>query len=421
MRTPASAKNGRLGILFGLLINGSTTFATFSLLAKYDASGKLTPALASNWFLLYTFVAVFAVPSERIIAREIAARNRPIQTIWPYASKALRQAFLPIFFFSVLNASVFQARGSFPFFLLFTLIASANLSLFHFFRGALSGSNLGNKFSIMIGLEGLGRLLIALSLVIIQPDVKTGISLVITVPTMLGLTYGMFAYRRHSSDWQIDEPPKDLLHRGQLNPSYRSIYFLALSAVASGIITNGGPSLLSLISESQSEFLSLSYLLLIFRAPFFLLQAVQIDLIPKFSRGQQGARSEIRRLLRENTLQMGLISSAALLSSFAIGPILSEIFFNQEISGIEFVIVASTFTTQAIASPVISLLISLKKEPTLAIGSLIGTAVILLIMVTAPFEGLRLVTTAISLGSLAQCSFLMLMLRFIARADSLEN
>lgn len=317
-------------VSMGLVISGGATFAFFTLLATSGLKNQDVELISATWFALYTVTAIFFLPLERLVSRG----SRSSKTL----RKSFESTFHPsnLFFFSIVipilglliwrQDDIYFAK--YYWIPLFTLVSFSALCLLHFIRGYLSGRALFREFNLLVSFESALRLLALLFLLFVGTTNSFLVLVLISVPTVISVVLAVL-FLKHSAKREDRSSRNEQVSASVSHIQTRDLATLAVAASCNALISNSPPVLESFFNEGrQSSILVTTSITVFLRPLFFLVQAIQIVLLPQYSRVMDGSPVAVFETARKHVRWILFGASMVTVVVTIVGPPIIEFFFH---------------------------------------------------------------------------------------------
>jgi O-antigen/teichoic acid export membrane protein len=349
--------------------------------------------LAAIWAMVFFAGPGFFLPLEQEVSRAIASRRAQGVGSGPLIVRAagLGAVLAGFVIVSMLVLSPWMIPHLFddqP--LLFVALAVSVVGFFlgHLVRGVISGRGRFWDYSAFIGVEGLVRLLIGVSLAVIGVKTAGGYGLALALAPLAA--FGVVAARQ-----------KNVLEPGP--PAPWSELSQSLGALLGGSLfaqglANAGPIAVKLLADKDQSGDVKRFFngVIVARVPLFLFQAVQAALLPKLAamsgaRHYHDFRHPLGRLV-EAVIAIGILGTVG---GYLLGPFVVDTLFNAKLSHLDVGLLAGGTAFYIIATSLAQALIALEGQARMALGW--GAGAVAFVAVTAAGNDLLL---RVELGSL---------------------
>ncbi|MEX2100070.1 MAG: hypothetical protein WEB19_01525 [Acidimicrobiia bacterium] len=318
---------GTYAVGVGLLISGITAYG-FQILAFRGLSKIDYAALNGLWIFVFVIAPGFFLPLEQEVGRAVADRGAreigggPVVRKAALASAALTAALVVL---TLIGAALFPLverlfHGQEVLLACF-LIALVTYAIQFLAKGTYSGNGRFRPYSVILGTEGIIRLLPVIALVALGVDDLVWYGLALAVPPLLAVLISM----RGQHDLLTPGPPAQW---SELSTNLSLLFFgslaaqtLSYSAALGGIVLAKGP----VEREMVADFIVGFFLA---RIPILLFQAVQAALLPKLAGlAGSGRHGDFRNGLRTLVIIVGGIGALGVICGITIGPTVGKILF----------------------------------------------------------------------------------------------
>ena len=279
----------------GLLVAGISSYAFFKV--GQEALGKedFKPIVAL-WFAVFALAPGFFMPIEQEVGRALAHRRALGQGGAPVVRKVMPLAagFTLVVSLIVLAGSSWMTREFFEGYGIITvalILAFVAYAPTHLARGICSGSGRFADYGIVMGMDGLSRIVGCVALWIIGSHVVGAYAMVVVLAPLVGVVI-VLARGGLRTD---DGPPATW---AEITPN---LGWLLAGSVFAAALVNAGPIGVDVLADSsQAEMVTkFGNGVLLARVPLFLFQAVQAALLPRLARlAAHGDLTEFRVAFR---------------------------------------------------------------------------------------------------------------------------
>jgi len=365
-RVRASLPEGTLPVGFALLVAGVATYAFFKVGNVAVGGPEAFEPIASLWFATFALAPGFFLPLEQELGRAIAHRRALGQGAQPVVHKVVKLGALlvlavglTIIVFSPLIASSYFDGDWFM--VVALVLAFASYGPAHLARGACSGSGRFNDYALVMGSDGVVRIVLCVILAVVGIEAAGAYGLAVAIAPLFAVA---FVYRRGSLRTEPGPP-------AEWNEVTTNLGWLLLGSVFAASLLNAGPIAASLLADPDQDALvtEFSYGVLLARIPLFLFQAVQAALLPRLSRlAARGELSEFRTGLRRLmwvVVAVGVIGTAG---AFIIGPWAIEVVYDATLNGRTLAILALGSACYMMALATAQAVIALRGHALVAAG-----------------------------------------------------
>jgi len=330
-RLTDAVPSGTIPVGAALLVAGVATYAFFKIGAVAVGGDDAFQPIVSMWFATFALAPGFFLPLEQELARAISHRRATGQGAAPVVRKVVQLGVA----LTVTIATIILLSGPLlvdEFFdgdwLLVVALAGAFAAYApaHLGRGVCSGNGRFRSYALIMGGDGVVRIVLCVALAIIGVQRAGYFGLAIAVAPLFAL-----AYVWRTGDLRNDDGPPATW--AEVTPN---LGWLLIGATSAAALLNAGPLAATILAEDGQEALvtEFSFGVLLARVPLFLFQAVQAALLPKLSGlAAQGAFVEFRAGLRRLLLLVGAVGVVGTLGALVLGPWVVELVYDADLSG----------------------------------------------------------------------------------------
>jgi O-antigen/teichoic acid export membrane protein len=272
------------------------------------------------------------------------------------------------------------------------ILAVVSYAPAHLSRGLCSGMGRFRAYAVVMGGDGVVRIVLCLLLAAIGVSAVGWYGLVVAVAPLFGVA--LVAWRR-----QLVTEPGPPAEWSEVTPNLG--WLLLGSLMAAGLV-NAGPIATSLLAspDERAMVTRFGYGVILARIPLFMFQAVQAALLPRLA--HLAARGEMdefvvgfRRLMKV-VLAVGALGVAG---AFALGPVAIEILYESELSRTTLATLALGSVFYMIGLAMAQAVIALHGHALVALGWTAGMVSFVLATWLLPGEVFRRVELALLIGS----------------------
>jgi len=396
-----------------LIISGIATYGYLSITKRALGEDLFAP-VSLLWFLTFILAPGFFMPVEQEVGRALAHRRALGQGSRPVVRRAavLEAILLLTITMVMLAVSPLLVTHLFDdswalFFAL--LVAFWSYALAHLTRGVWSGTGRFDAYGLLMGSEGVVRMLGAIALAVVGVKAVGPYGLLIGLPAVVAVLLS----RRHQH--HVLEPGPEASW-SELTPN---LGWLLVGSVFAAALLNAGPIAASLLKSSSNENALVSQLstgVIIARVPLFLFQAVQAALLPKLARlAARGALDDFVRGFRKLLMLVLAVSVVAVVGAFLVGPFVVKVFFDSDLSRRTLTLLALSSSLYMIALALAQAVIALRGHAKVAAGWAIGMATFIAVAAIPNDDLLFRVEIALVAGSLGALTVFAVVLRALLR------
>lgn len=367
---------GTLPVAVGLLIAGLCSFAFFRVGTLALGSEEAFKPVVSMWFATFALAPGFFLPLEQELGRALSARNALGQGGRPVVMKvvALGAALVLIVTVALLAAGNWLAANYFggSWWMVIALVLSiAAYAPAHLSRGICSGMGRFRGYSVVLGSDGVIRILLCLGLAGIGVAAVGWFGLAVAIAPLFGVV--AVAMRG-----QLRTEPGPPATWKEVTPN---LGWLLLGSVMAAGLVNAGPIATSVLATKSEEGLvtRFGFGVILARIPLFLFQAVQAALLPRLSRlAASGKMEEFRegfRRLMMVVLGVGVIGVAG---AWLLGPFAVRVMYDAELSKRTLTVLAMGSACYMLGLAIAQAVIALHGHALVALGWTTGMIAFLL-------------------------------------------
>jgi O-antigen/teichoic acid export membrane protein len=232
-------------------------------------------------------------------------------------------------------------------------------------RGICSGNGRFRSYAVIMGSDGVIRILLCIALAIVGVTAVGAYGLAVAIAPLFAVA---FVYKRGQLA-NDDGPPASW---SEVTPN---LGWLLLGSVFAASLLNAGPIAASLLANDDQDVLVTQFGqgVLLARIPLFLFQAVQAALLPRLSRlAAQGELDEFRSGLKRLMMVVLVVGFVGTTGAFLIGPWALEVVFDADLTGRTLALLAFSSACYMVALATAQAVIALKGHALVSIGWGIG-------------------------------------------------
>ena len=378
---------GTFAVGIGLAVTGIATYGFFIACARGLSEKDYAAVIGGLWPLVFVVAPGCFLPLEQEVGRALAhrralhigggpvVRRAAIAALWGTAGLLL----LTLLFSGVLRENLFKGVGGL---VICFAIALVTCAAQHLTRGTLSGNGRFGPYGVILGAEGIIRLLPAVILWFAGVTNPVAYGLCLAIPPALA---SALALRKQHG----------LVEPGPQSPwselSSNLGYLLSGSVLAQGL--SYAPILIATVLATSAQHAEVAAFVSGFflaRVPIILFQAVQAALLPKLARlAGAGEHEDFKNGLRKLVLIVIAVGVIGVVGALVLGSWAVKIFFDKTISGGELAMLAAGsgafILALTLAQALIALMGHAKATVSWAIGIVFG-AIALVAMSAADVE-----------------------------------
>jgi O-antigen/teichoic acid export membrane protein len=380
--------DGTIPVGIALLIAGIATYAFFRVGTLAVGGDDEFAPIVSLWFATFALAPGFFLPLEQELGRALAHRRATSDGTGPVIQKIVRlgAGLVAIIVIAILAASPLIASNYFDgdwwmvVALVGTFVAYAPA---HLARGVCSGSGRFRDYAVIMGSDGVVRILLCIALAIIGVKAAGAYGLAVAVSPLFAVAY---VWRRGAlrAIPRTDESGAlvDAGSEASWSEVTPNLGWLLLGSVFAASLLNAGPITMTLLAaDDEKDFVTtFSYGVLLARVPLFLFQAVQAALLPGLSRlAARGELIEFRAGMRRLAAVVVVVGVIGTVGAFLLGPFAIELVYEAELGGRTLAVLALSSGVYMMALALAQAIIALKGHALVAFGWGIGVATFVLV------------------------------------------
>jgi O-antigen/teichoic acid export membrane protein len=363
-RTPLP--EGTIPVAIALLIAGVATYAFFKVGTVAVGGDEAFAPIATMWFATFALAPGFFLPLEQELGRALSHRRAIRQGGRPVVRKVvgLGGALVGVVSLVILAASPVIATSLFSgnwFMVVAMLAAFAAYAPAHMARGICSGSGRFTEYAVVLGSDGIVRIVLCVLLALVGVTAVGAYGLAIAISPLFAVAY---VYRRGA----LRSDPGPPAEWSEVTPN---LGWLLLGSVSAAALLNAGPITASLLADSSASGLvtQFSYGVLLARIPLFLFQAVQAALLPRLSRlAARGEFGEFRSGLKRLMVVVVGVGVAGTVGAFVLGPWALRIVYDADLSGRTLAMLSLSSAVYMLALATAQAVIALQGHALVALG-----------------------------------------------------
>jgi O-antigen/teichoic acid export membrane protein len=399
---------GTLAVGAGLLVAGLSSYAFFKVGQEALGKDAFKPIVAL-WFATFVLAPGFFLPLEQEMGRALAHRRalgiggRPIvRRVVPLGGVIAGAVIVILAAFSGLATTEFfegYALVTVGLIVAFTTYAPTHLA-----RGICSGEGRFVAYGIVMGADGLVRVVGCIVLWQLGVDEVGAYAMLIALSPLSGvLLVGLRG--------QLATNPGPEAPWSEVTPN---LGWLLLGSLMGAGLVNAGPIAIDILaSASESEKVThFGNGVLLSRVPLFLFQAVQAALLPRLARlAARGDLGEFRLGFRRLMVVVIAVGTIGTLGSFAFGPPVLDVMYDGGLDRRTLTMLALGSAVYMVALGTAQAVIALHGHARVGSGWLMAMAVFVIVCWLASDDLFLRVEIALVASSLAALAFFAMSLR----------
>ncbi len=396
-RTPLP--EGTIPVGIALLVAGVATYAFFKVGTVAVGGDEEFAPIAAMWFAVFALAPGFFLPLEQELGRALSHRRAIGDGGEPVVRKVvgLGGVLVAIVTIVILALSPLLATNYFDgdWLMVIALIAAfAAYAPAHMARGVCSGSGRFTEYAVIMGSDGIVRIVLCVVLAAVGITAAGAYGLAIAASPLFAVAY---VYQRGSLRTE-EGPPADW---GEVTPN---LGWLLVGSVCAAALLNAGPITASLLASEGEDGLvtEFSYGVLLSRIPLFMFQAVQAALLPRLSRqAARGEFLEFRSGFRRLIYVVVAVGLAGTIGAFLLGPWVLSLVYDADLSGKTLAMLTLSSALYMLALATAQAVIALQGHALVAAGWVIGLVTFVLATWLSSDETFRRIEIGLVASSLA--------------------
>ena len=380
--TPAPRRaplpEGTLPVGLSLLVAGVATFAFFRVGRNALGGDDEFQPIQSMWFATFALAPGFFLPLEQELGRAIAHRRARGEGGRPVLARVLRLGIgittAVLVAMAVFSPLITRAYFDGDWWMLAALAtAFAAYAPAHLARGVCSGSGRFRAYALIIGADGVIRIVVCLLFAAIGITEPAPYAFAVALsPLVAVITLG--ARGKLGTDPGPEAPWAEVT---------QNLGWLLLGAVFAGALLNAGPIAATVLRDDEPKALvtQFGYGVLMARIPLFMFQAVQAALLPRLARlAAQGDFVEFVNGFRRLMILVAGIGILGTVGALLVGSPIVELVFEAQLSGRTMAMLALSSAIYMAAIATAQAVVALRGHEFVAVGW--GVAVITFVLGT---------------------------------------
>jgi O-antigen/teichoic acid export membrane protein len=389
---------GTLPVGFALLIAGVATYAFFKVGKSALGGDEEFKPISALWFATFSLAPGFFLPLEQELGRALAHRRANGQGGQPVVRRvALLGAMLAgvvLLALAILSPVITEHYFDGDWVMMGALaVAFVAYAPAHLARGICSGTGRFRDYAVIMGSDGVVRIVLCLALAAIG----------VTAAGPYGLAVGLaplFAVGFVTARGRLQTQPGPESTWNEVTPN---LGWLLIGSVFGAALLNAGVVAATLLADDEEAELvtHFAFGVLLARIPLFMFQAVQAALLPRLSR--LAARNELvefRSGLRALMMIVVAVGVVGTTGAFVLGPFVIEKFYNAELSGRTLAMLALSSACYMLALATSQAVIALRGHALVALGWAIGFCTFVLTTWVAGDQLFRRIEIALVVSSI---------------------
>ncbi len=321
---------GTYAVGLGLMISGITAYG-FQILAFKGLTKSEYAALNGLWILVFVVAPGFFLPLEQEVGRAVADRRSRLLGGGPVVRKAAKAGAILATSLIVLSLVGFEVFGftdrlfhGQEVLLVCFVIALATYAVQHITRGTLSGNGRFGPYGMILGAEGVFRILPVIVVYLAGIDSLLWYGLALAIPPVLASIVSVWGQHGlmepgPEAEWSELSTNLGLLFLGSL-----AAQALSYAAALGVLVLAEGPA----ERDAAADFIVGFF---IARIPILLFQAIQAALLPKLAAlSGAGKHADFRCGLKKLVMIVVGVGVLGVVAGATIGPTVGQILFGDK-------------------------------------------------------------------------------------------
>jgi O-antigen/teichoic acid export membrane protein len=321
---------GTYAVGLGLIVSGITAYG-FQILAFKGLTKSEYAALNGLWILVFVVAPGFFLPLEQEVGRAVADRRARSIGGGPVVRKAARAGAILAVSLMALSVVGFQVFGftdrlfhGQEVLLVCFVIALGTYAVQHITRGTLSGNGRFGPYGMILGAEGMFRIVPVIAIYLAGVDDLVWYGLALAIPPLLATLVSLWGQHGlvepgPEAEWSELSTNLTLLFLGSLAAQALS-YAAALGVL---VLADG-----KVERDAAADFIVGFF---IARIPILHFQAIQAALLPKLAAlAGAGKHGDFRSGLKKLVLIVLGVGVLGIVAGATIGPTVGEILFGDK-------------------------------------------------------------------------------------------
>ncbi len=361
---------GTLTVGGALLIAGVATYAFFLVGQRALGGDEEFAPISALWFATFSLAPGVFLPLEQELGRALSHRTardeggRPVVRKVVLLGGGLAGLVLLIIALAspVITSVYFDGDWWMVAALATAFIAYAPA---HIARGISSGTGRFRNYAIVMGSDGVVRILLCLLLAAIGIKAAGAYGFVIAIAPLFAVGYLLVRGQLRTRSG----PPADW---NEVTPN---LGWLLAGSIFAAALLNAGVVAANLIADESEKFLvtQFAFGVLLARIPLFLFQAVQAALLPRLSRlAARNELDEFKSGFKRLAILVIIVGTVGTVGAFIIGPWVLELVYGADLTGRTLAMLALSSAVYMLALATAQAVIALRGHALVAAGWALG-------------------------------------------------
>lgn len=404
-----------MSVGLGLLIAGVSSYAFFKVGQLALGKEDFKPIVAL-WFATFILAPGFFLPLEQELGRAIAHRRALGQGGLPVVRRivplGLGMATIVIIFVlalaPVLTSEFFEGEAVVT---LALVIAFAAYAPAHLARGICSGTGRFGSYGVVMGADGLARILACVVLWVIGVETVGSFAMIVAIAPLTGVAIV-------ASRGALRTRPGPEASWSEVTPN---LGWLLLGSVLAAGLVNAGPIAITLLATSgeSAKVTQFGNGVLLARVPLFLFQAVQAALLPRLARlAAQGDLTEFRAGFRRLMVVVIAVGALGVTGAFLLGTWALEVVYEGGLGRRDLTLLALGSAVYMVALATAQAVIALHGHALVAAGWVAGMVSFIAVTAVSSDDLYLRVELGLVASSVAALAVFTLALRSLVRSGA---
>jgi O-antigen/teichoic acid export membrane protein len=349
-----------------LLVAGVATYAFFRVGQTTMGGPEEFAPISALWFATFSLAPGVFLPLEQELGRALAHRRAQGLGGAPVVARVLKLSAIMIVVVLGIIAigSPLIARTYFAGdWLMLAALATAFVAYApaHLARGICAGTGRFNSYALVLGSDGVIRILFVLGLAALGVTAAAAFGFAIALAPLAAVVFLLARGRLHTepgppAPWQEVTP---------------NLGWLLIGSVSAAALLNAGVVTANLLAAEDQKFLvtQFAFGVLLARVPLFLFQAVQASLLPRLTGlAARGEFDEFRSGFTKLLLFVLTVGISATLAAYLLGPWAIELIYEARLDAITLALLALASAIYMLALATAQAVIALRGHRLVAAG-----------------------------------------------------
>jgi O-antigen/teichoic acid export membrane protein len=410
---------GTLPVAIGLMVAGLSSFAFFAVGEAALGSEEAFKPVVSMWFATFALAPGCFLPLEQELGRALASRRALGQGGRPVVMKVLTLGAIlaGLITLLLLIGSPWLSNDYFGgdwVMVVALMIAIAAYAPTHLARGICSGSGRFQSYAIVLGADGLVRVLLCVALAVVGVSSVGAFGLAVAVAPLAGVL--IVGWRR-----DLRTEPGPAASWQEVTPN---LGWLLLGSLMAASLVNAGPIATNLLAADNEEAFVTRFGqgVILARIPLFLFQAVQAALLPRLARqAAAGEMDEFRSGFKRLMKLVLAVGVAGTVGAWFLGPFAADLLFGADLTQRTLAVLAAGSAFYMLGLAIAQAVIALHGHAQVALGWTVGMVTFALSTWLIEGEVFRRVELGLLIGSASAMAVFAFALRTRLRSGAVPS